>query len=432
MEQEVRRLRPADIRAAQPYFLSRSPLKAFLRRLASIVTLVVIDVSGVALGLYAALAVREIYVGNTSPLWGLLWEAETNWLPFLALITVLVFWQRGLYGPRERRGGFGAILSSLVLVALLTLAFALGIGHDFTTFGIVPTTILLTSLFIGVFRASYEAATGALMTTAGVRRRVVLVGSGDELEHLHRAVGLSRTGIDYEFVGVLGGSADGTGLQHLGDLSDLPRVFSKVPVDEVLIADTDLPEPELLEIVEAAHRKGVHVRIAPKTTDILMERAHYVPGQGVPLFEVRPPAFAGTDWLVKRAFDVVVSLFVLVVGAPLWIAIALAVKLTSSGPVLYRDRRIGVGEEEFPMFKFRTMYVDAPERQAQLEGANEADGALFKIREDPRITRVGAFLRRFSLDEITEVLNVLRGEMSLVGPRPLPLRDSELFEDWHR
>jgi lipopolysaccharide/colanic/teichoic acid biosynthesis glycosyltransferase len=106
--------------------------------------------------------------------------------------------------------------------------------------------------------------------------------------------------------------------------------------------------------------------------------------------------------------------------------------VTSRGPILYRDRRIGLGEREFGMLKFRTMYADAASRQAQLESENEASGALFKIRDDPRVTPVGRLLRRFSIDEVPQVLNVLRGEMSLVGPRPLPVRDVHFLEQWHR
>ena len=118
--------------------------------------------------------------------------------------------------------------------------------------------------------------------------------------------------------------------------------------------------------------------------------------------------------------------------APLWLLVALAMKLDSPGPVFYRDRRVGLGEREFGMFKFRSMYVDAAERQAGLEAANEASGPLFKIKDDPRVTRIGRILRRYSIDELPQVLNVLRGDMSLVGPRPLPLRDYVQLEDWHR
>jgi lipopolysaccharide/colanic/teichoic acid biosynthesis glycosyltransferase len=127
-----------------------------------------------------------------------------------------------------------------------------------------------------------------------------------------------------------------------------------------------------------------------------------------------------------------VSALILIVGLPVWLLVALLVKCTSRGPVFYADPRVGLGEREFRMLKFRTMVVDADRQQELLERANEATGALFKIREDPRVTRVGGVLRRLSLDEIPNVVNVLRGEMSLVGPRPLPLRDYERLEPWHR
>ena len=152
----------------------------------------------------------------------------------------------------------------------------------------------------------------------------------------------------------------------------------------------------------------------------------------MPLFELRPPVLAGDYWVVKKAFDLVVSLVVVLVGLPLSLLIALAIRLDSRGPALYRDRRVGVGEREFGMLKFRTMVQGAGEQQAVLEEHNEAGGALFKIRDDPRVTRVGRMLRRLSLDELPQVLNVLRGEMSLVGPRPLPLRDYRQLDAWHR
>ena len=173
-----------DIRSSRPYFLTRASLTALARRVVSIGALIAADVCGLALGLYVALVIREVFVGHVPPLWGLLWEAETNWLPFLTLVTVLVFWQRGLYDRRERRAGFGKVLASVVLVALITLAFALGTGHEFNTFGLVPTATLVTAGFIGLFRASYETVTGMLMQQLGVRRRVLLIGSPPEVSHL--------------------------------------------------------------------------------------------------------------------------------------------------------------------------------------------------------------------------------------------------------
>src|SRR5439155_23426184 len=110
-----------------------------------------------------------------------------------------------------------------------------------------------------------------------------------------------------------------------------------------------LDEQEMLEIVEAAHRRGVKVRVAPRTTELLIERGEYVPGQGVPLFELRPPIFAGADWALKRTFDVVVAAGIVVVGLPAWLVIAALIKATSRGPVLYADLRMGLGEQEFRM-----------------------------------------------------------------------------------
>jgi exopolysaccharide biosynthesis polyprenyl glycosylphosphotransferase len=174
------------------------------------------------------------------------------------------------------------------------------------------------------------------------------------------------------------------------------------------------------------------VRVAPRTTELLIERGEYVPGHGIPLFELRPPIFAGTDWATKRTFDLVVGALIVVGGLPVWLLIAAAIKLTSRGPVLYSDRRVGLAERPFEMLKFRTMVRGAEGQKADLEHANEATGPLFKIRDDPRVTPIGRLLRRLSIDEIPNVLNVLRGEMSLVGPRPLPLRDFERLEAWHR
>jgi exopolysaccharide biosynthesis polyprenyl glycosylphosphotransferase len=413
--------------------LSAHLLRAFVRRVASVSSLVFLDLCGLTLGLYAALVLRELYHGADSILWGVLWRAETDWLPFLGLLTVLVFWRAGLYAERGHRAGVGRIVASLSLVAILALVFALGTDHEFQTYGLVPTAFLLTVVLIGLLRASYEVLSGEAMRIAGVRRRAIFVGEGPSLAHLHQAVGSNRSGITYDFLGVVtDGPGDGD-LPVLGSLDSLPSVLASVQaVDELILTDSDFGDRQLLDIVEQAHRRGVQVRVAPKTTALLTERAEYIPGQGTPLFELRPPAFAGSDWVVKRAFDVTVSVLVIVVGLPLWVAIAAAIKLGSRGPVLYRDRRIGLNEQPFMMLKFRTMYADAAELQGQLEAANEAEGALFKIRDDPRVTPVGRFLRRLSLDEIPQVLNVLRGEMSLVGPRPLPVRDYERLEAWHR
>lgn len=428
---EARVASATDVRSGTPALLRATRLVSLTRRLASIASLTAIDAGGLAAGLYAAFILREVFYGR-QPRWHALWNAASDWLPFLILITLLVFAHGDLYAERERRPGIGRIVSALVLVALVTLAFGLGTGHRFSTYGLAPTAFLLTAVVICALRASYDALTGKILRLAGVRRRALLVGAGDHVAHLHEMLGRGRSGIDYEFVGALAFSPEGIDLPLLGTLKALPRVLATQQIDELILADSDVDERELLETVEHAHRRGVKVKIAPKTTELLVQRADYVPGQSVPLFEVRSPVFVGGEWLLKRTFDLVVSMIVLVLGLPLWLLISAAVTLSSPGPIFYRDRRIGLGEREFDMLKFRTMHADAAEHQPYLEQANEASGPLFKIRRDPRVTSVGALLRRFSLDEVPQILNVLRGEMSLVGPRPLPLRDYTQLEEWHR
>ena len=409
-----------DVRSSRPYLLRRSPLEAVVRRLVSIVALVAIDLLGLTIGLYVAIVARSLVRDPRPILWDLLWKAERHWLPFLMLLLVLVFWRNRLYGPRELREGAGKVVSSVVLVAVLSLAFAIGTGQHIATLGLYLVGTVTIATAISLLRWSYESISGSMLRSLGVTRRVLLVGEGEQVAHLRSTLGSSRSGIDYEFAGDV---AWGPGVQ---------AALGEDQLDELIVADDGVGEAQLLEIVEAAHRQGVKVMIAPRTTDLLVERGEYVPGQAVPLFEVRPPILAGADWALKRAFDLVVSALVIVLGLPLWLVIAAMIKLTSRGPVLYADDRVGLGETTFRMLKFRTMVVGADRRQAALEEANEATGALFKIRDDPRVTGVGRFLRRFSIDEVPNVVNVLRGEMSLVGPRPLPLRDHARLEAWHR
>jgi exopolysaccharide biosynthesis polyprenyl glycosylphosphotransferase len=421
-----------DVRASRLYVLSRGPIVSLVRRALSVAALVVLDVVGLALGIYLALVLRQVVTGDGDVLWGLLWrEGPAEWLKFAAPITVLVFAQAGLYRQRELRPGAGRILACLIVVALIVLAFGLGTGYDFSTSGLIPTSVVVSALAIGLLRAAYESTALEVMRAAGIRRRVVLVGAGESLTRLRSSLEAARGGLTYEFVGVVAPESV-PGLVLLGSRAELPLVLDQVKPDEVILTEADFEERAVLEIVEQAHRQGVKVRLAPDTTELLVQRGEYVPGQGAPLFELRPPVLTGWDWAVKRGFDVLVSALVLLVGLPLWALIALAIKLDSRGPIFFVDRRIGVGEKEFGMLKFRTMIPDAAARQPELEPENEAEGALFKIRDDPRVTRVGRFLRRFSLDEIPQVGNVLKGDMSLVGPRPLPLRDYELLEDWHR
>lgn len=409
-----------DVRAARPYLLTRHLIAAGFRRVVSTAALLTIDIVGIALAVYFALVLKELYQGKTEIQWGILWQAESQWLPFLALVTVLVFWRAGLYGPRETRPGFARVLSSLAIVAVITFAFGWATDQEITTGTSFIVGFVLASLFVGLLRWSYDSMSSEVLRTVNARRVALLVGSGERIESLRIVLERSSPDIRYHFAEVV------------EDRTALHDAIARHDPSEILVDGQQLEDDELVELLDIAYKRGVRVRVAPTTAELLTRQADYVPGRAVPLFELRPPVLTGADWALKRVFDLVVSGLVLVLGLPVWLAIAAAIKVTSSGPVLYRDPRVGVGERQFRMFKFRTMYVDADARQAELEHRNEADGALFKLRDDPRVTAVGRFLRRFSLDEIPQVLNVIRGQMSLVGPRPLPLRDFERLEPWHR
>jgi exopolysaccharide biosynthesis polyprenyl glycosylphosphotransferase len=309
--------------------------------------------------------------------------------------------------------------------------FAVVNGEHFSSYYIFYGSLLFALVYVAGLRYAYESATGLLLRAAGYRRRAVLVGSDQHIERVAHAL-LSGPHPSVNVVGFISlAPRPDNGLRSLGKLEELGTVIERHRIDEVIIADSDFPQTEAVELVDQCHRRGVRVRVAPSTMEILVHRAEFVPGESVPLFELKPPVFEGIDYAVKRLFDVVVASLLLLFLSPMLIATALAVRVTSPGPVLYRSRRPGIGGVPFDCFKFRTMHSNADQIQADLESLNEASGALFKIRDDPRLTRIGKLLRRYSLDELPQLINVLRGQMSLVGPRPLPQRDYERLEPWH-
>jgi exopolysaccharide biosynthesis polyprenyl glycosylphosphotransferase len=200
----------------------------------------------------------------------------------------------------------------------------------------------------------------------------------------------------------------------------------------VIVAGWTGADAPVLDLLEACRRRGIPVRLAPTAAELLSHSVRAVPAPGLPLFELRPPVLSGVEFYCKRLFDLVVGGVLLVIASPLIGVSALAIKLEDRGPVFFRSRRVGVDEAQFECVKLRTMRTGAEAEQPGLEAANEADGALFKIRDDPRVTRTGRVLRRFSVDELPQLVNVLRGEMSLVGPRPLPERDFQLLDPLQR
>ena len=251
--------------------------------------------SGLALGIYLALVIRQVVAGDGDVLWGLLWrEGPAEWLKFAAPITVLVFAQAGLYRQRELRPGAGRILACLIVVALIVLAFGIGTGYDFSTSGLIPTSVVVSAVTIGLLRAAYESASLEVMRAAGIRRRVVLVGAGESLVRLRASLESARSGLTYEFVGVVAPEAV-PGFELLGSRAELPLVLDQVRPDELILTEADFDERTVLEVVEQAHRQGIKVRLAPDTTELLVQRGEYVPARARRSSScVRPCSPAGT------------------------------------------------------------------------------------------------------------------------------------------
>lgn len=423
-----RPLRPGDSRA-QPV-LAGPAASARLRRALSVALLLAIDLTALFIGLFAALSGKLVLNGDAFDA-DAIWASEQRALPLAALTMVLIFAKNGLYATREQRGGTARVLSSVALATVIVAAVVLIGGWRFDTYYIFYSTWILVSIAAVVLRASYDSVTSFLLDAAGFERRALLVGPPAMAAQIGHALvhAGSRHSVPYSVVGH-------HELVHDGDdpQPELARAIDPGAVDEVILAGAPRDEDanRVLELVDLCRRRGIPVRLAPTAVELLSHSLHAMPAPGLQLFDVRPPVLTAWSFLAKRAFDIVVASLLLVVLSPLLIGAALAIWIGDRGEIIHRSRRVGLNETEFTCFKLRTMRVGAEDEQDDLERSNEADGAIFKIRDDPRVTAVGRFLRRFSIDELPQLMNVLRGEMSLVGPRPLPLRDFDRLSPLHK
>jgi exopolysaccharide biosynthesis polyprenyl glycosylphosphotransferase len=420
-----------DMRAKRPPLLSFLLRWDTLRRAFRVLSLLAIDLGAIVLAIFTALSLKAAARDAWDP--AVSWEQAKDYTPFAFLVASLLFARSGLYADRAVRPGLTRIVASLFQTTMLALAFAVVNGEQFSSYYIFYGTLFFAVAYVSTARFAYEQATGVLLRAAGYKRRAVLVGSGEQIEAVAHALLASGGHSPVQVVGFVSlNPRPANGLRSLGTLDEIGEIVGEHKVDEVIIADPAFPQQKAVDLVDTCHQRGVVVRIAPSTMEILIHRAEFVPGQSVPLFELKPPVFDGIDFALKRTFDVTVATLLLLVLSPLLLVCALAVRFTSRGPILYRSVRPGIGGVPFACLKFRTMYHDADARQADLEASNEASGALFKMRRDPRVTRIGRILRRFSIDELPQLINVLKGDMSLVGPRPLPQRDFDRLEDWHK
>ncbi len=298
----------------------RPPAMGFLlrmdtaRRGARVLSLLALDLAGVALAIFTALVLKAAVLGHVEAS-SALHETERI-LAFAYLVTALLFARSGLYAERAQRPGLSRIVGALFQVAFLALLFAVVSGEHFQSFYIFWGSLVFALLYVSSLRGVYEWVTGVLLRAAGYRRRAVLVGTGKHIRDVAHALA-DAPHSPIEVVGFLSPKElPANGLRSLGSLERLEEVLGSERIDEVIIADPDFPQVEAVELVDQCHRRGVRVRLAPSTMEILIHRAEFVPGQSVPLFELGSPVFEGVDFALKRAFDLVGATLLLVAAQP--------------------------------------------------------------------------------------------------------------------
>jgi exopolysaccharide biosynthesis polyprenyl glycosylphosphotransferase len=356
----------------------------------------------------------------------------------LAVFWLWLFHQCGLYSAR--RLGRQHLEWRALLTAITLGSVVLALGGSLMSAGTLPvgvvgifwlTCLLLTLAFRGVLYSALKR-----MRLAGRNLRAVLIAGTNQRGYDYARRLKEQPELGYRVYGYLDDKVwlPADQVRLVGGLHDLPTLLNTHVIDEVVIA---LPirsyYAEIQQLVEQAEEQGVTIRylFEPFTTKIAQSSAGLVNNLPVLTMACR----SQDDWrlVAKRALDIVLASVLLVLTGPVILLAALAIKLTSRGPALFVQERIGYHKRPFRLYKLRTMIVNAEQHQQQLEALNERSGPVFKIIADPRITPVGRWLRKTSIDELPQLLNVLKGDMSLVGPRPLPLRDYRGFsQDWHR
>jgi exopolysaccharide biosynthesis polyprenyl glycosylphosphotransferase len=378
----------------------------------------------------AAAAVAVVVLGLVSPA-GVAFAASTTLLWPLAAFSIglyrsdqLASWASAV---TEIPRGFVAVL--LITWPLFGVASVLGLDQ------VVALTFLTVAGIAGLTGVARTIVRAGLHRTPDLRQRTLILGSGVVAGQIVQKLrdniqfGLVPVGIVDDEVHEIG-TPD---LPWLGRFADLDTIIEAQGIDRVIIAFSRASHEQLLESIRACRDAGVTVDVIPRLFEFLDGVRALGQVGGLPLLSIGAPMLTSASIAAKRVLDAIGSLALILALSPVMIAIAVAIKLESRGPVFFRQPRAGRGNSSFQLIKFRSMYVDAEQRKAEMAELNEAsDGVMFKIREDPRVTRVGRFIRRFSLDELPQLFNVLRGEMSLVGPRPLIFPETAALEElWH-
>ena len=377
----------------------------------------------VLLDTMAAVLVGALVVGFLRP-------SVADPLLFPAFLTLVLVWPlllaaSGAYSARFLGTGSDEYLrigrAAVVLLASTGFAFyaaQLYVSRAVIVFGIPMLALLSVVMHVGARRGLR-----ALRDRGHCLKRVVVVGRGGAVLGMVDRLGRERFA-GLQVVGTCVTAVDRSRVAQVtdlpvGGLDDVLAMARRLGADTVVVTSASETAAEYLrQLSWQLEGTGLELLVAPGLIEVAGPRLHIRPFEGLPLLSVEQPKFEGWRRVVKGAVDRSAALVALVVLFPVLLVIGLAVALTSPGPVLFRQERIGINGRRFTMLKFRSMVVDADERLAALRAENQSDGLLFKMRSDPRVTPVGRWLRRLSLDELPQLLNVLGGSMALVGPRP--------------
>jgi exopolysaccharide biosynthesis polyprenyl glycosylphosphotransferase len=402
------------------------------------VALLLLDYGAAALASWIAISLFEQATAGFQ-------DADQAWFRtvayvFLPIGWLVILWGNGAYDRRYLGLGtdeFKRAMRASVTVAASVSFLAFATKTDLSRLT-VATELVGATFLILLARYLARFVLHVLRKRAGqAAHRMVLIGTLPEALEVHTAVTRSpAAGLIPVAIHITDGYAAARGIEtpvpvYAG--RDVLSLVREVGADTIAVCGSASAEPgELRRLAWQLEGTGIDLVVAPQLTDIAGPRVHIRPIEGLPLLHVEEPTLSGLGWLAKNLMDRVFAFLGLMLLTPVFATIALAIKLSDRGPVFFRQPRVGHEGRTFRVWKFRTMYVDAEDRLASLVDQNESDGMLFKIKEDPRVFPVGRFLRGTSLDELPQLINVLKGEMSLVGPRPLPADDGDFLGDVRR
>lgn len=362
--------------------------------------------------------------------------------PFAGLFTlllVLVYRQQGAYRLRRQISWFDefyAIINGTATGTIIMIVFIFLYQAAFYSRAIFIYAGIFVVLLVGLSRLIKVSLLRYLRRRGIGSERVLIAGAGEVARTVMRAV-VANPECGFNIIGFLDddplkGETDIGRFKALGNLGNLPEVLREQAIDEVIITLPWQYHRKIVSIMTLCERGNVRTRIVPDLFQMTISRMHVEDIAGVPMIGVKEVSISGLNQVVKRSIDLTFAGLVLVISAPLMTLVALMIKMESPGPVLFRQERVGRNGRCFTVFKFRSMIEGAEEQQEALQKFNEAEGPLFKIRDDPRMTYVGKLLRKLSLDELPQLYNVLRGEMSLIGPRPPLPAEVKQYQEWHK